>query len=419
MLSTSHRLLGAALTALVTLSALPVATTPAAAAPASAAPVDRCAKPDDVQAEAPWPRAMLALDSVRPFTRGSGTTVAVLSTGVDANHPQLRGRVLPGFDAVTGRGTAATDCTGTGTQVAGVIAAQSSTDNGVVGVAPETRIQPVRVVPDNPFGAVARPAPLARGIQWAANNGADVIVVAAPLYSGGPNLSQAVSAAVTRGVVVVAAAGDLEATGGTAVPSFPAAYDGVLGVGAIGPDGGMWKNSPGGDFVDLVAPGVGVPTLQRGGGLVQVDGTAAAAGFVAGTVALARAKRGNLLSTEIVRTLVAAASPAPRTPQYGAGVVNPYAALTEQIVPPSARALPAVQPAPLPVTAAERRRRNLALAGAGLVVILVVGVLLATAALRRRSWRPGLAAPLPVSDEPVEPGPPVMLLDDLADSRKG
>ena len=52
------------------------------------------------------------------------------------------------------------------------------------------------------------------------------------------------------------------------------------------------------------------------------------------------------------------------------------------------------------------------------VLILVGGVLLTTAALRRRSWRPALAAPLPVSDEPVEPGPPVMLLDDLADSRK-
>ncbi|MBW6436334.1 S8 family serine peptidase [Actinoplanes hulinensis] len=413
MLSTSHRLLGAVLAALVTLPVVP-----ASAVPASAAPVDRCAQPEDIPAETPWPRAMLALDTVRPFTRGGGTTVALLSTGVHAAHPQLRGRVLPGFDAVSGRGPADTDCTGTGTQIAGVIAAQGSTGNGVVGVAPDTRIQPVRVVPDIPFGAVAQPAALTRGITWATDNGADVIVVATPLHTGDASLSRAVAAAVARGIVVVAAAGDLEASGGRSVPSFPAAYPDVLGVGAIGPDGGIWRNSPGGDFVDLVAPGVAVPTLQRGTGLVQVDGTAVAAGFVAGTVALARAKRGNLLTSEITRSLIAAASPTPAGPQYGAGVVNPYAALTEQVVAPSHRALPAVQPASPPETAAERRRRDLALLGAGLVLILVVGVLLATAALRRRGWRPGLAAPLPRPEEPVEPGPPVMLLDDLADSRQ-
>lgn len=413
----SHRLprllSGAILGVLVTVAALP-----ASAVPVHGAPADNCAKPAEVQAEAPWPAAMLALDSVRPLTRGSGTTVAVLSTGVDATHPQLRGRVLDGFDAVLGTGTAATDCTGTGTQVAGVIAAEVAAGNGIIGVAPSARIVPVRVVPDEPFNAGPAPlAPLTRGIKWATGQGVDVIVVTNPVYQEDPQLRQAVADAVTRGVVVVAAAGDIDAAGGPDVKAFPAAHPDVLGVGAIGPDGEAWAKSPAERFVDLVAPGVAVPTVQRGGGLTQVDGTAVAAGFVGATVALARSKRGNLLGRELLQILVAGASPAPLTRQYGAGVVNPYAALTEQAVEGSARPLPEVHAALPPVTGAERQRRNLALAGAGLAGILVFAVLLITAALRRRSWRPALAAPVPVIEESGEPGPPVMLLDDLTDSR--
>ncbi|WP_229071908.1 S8 family serine peptidase [Actinoplanes sp. DH11] len=398
-----------------------LAIVPAVPFPASAAPAvpvlardDNCAEPADVPAEAPWPRTMLALDAVWPFSRGGGVTVAVLSTGVDARHPQLRGRVLPGFDAVTGRGTADSDCTGTGTQIAGVVVAEPTAGNGVVGVAPYARVQPVRVMPDNPFGNTpAAVAPLVRGISWAVANRADVIVVATPVYREDEALRRAVADAVTRGVLVVAATGDTELMG-TARVSYPAGYPGVLGVGAIGQNGEMWARSPAGDFVDVVAPGIAVPTVQRSRGLTVVDGTAVAAGYAAGAAAVTRGKRGDLLLTELQQLLVATAGPAPLTAAYGAGVVNPYGALTEQVVPPSARPLPQVQAAPVPDTAAERRRQELALAGAGLVALVVVAVVIATAALRRRVWRPGLAAPLPVIEEPIEPGPPVMLLDDLS-----
>src|SRR4029453_12032380 len=96
-----------------------------------------------------------------------------------------------------------------------------------------------------------------------------------------------------------------------------------------------------GPFVDLVAPGVGVPTLQRGTGLILADGTAVAAGYAGAAAALVRAKRGDLLPAEVLRLLVATASPAPRGEAYGAGMVSPYAAVTDQVVPPSGRPLPA------------------------------------------------------------------------------
>ena len=404
-------LLGMALT-------VPLGAAPAAAA-ALRAPGDDCAEAGQVDAAAPWPRAMLGHDAVWPFTRGGGTTVAVLSTGVDATQPQLRGRVREGFDAIAGRGTADRDCTGTGTQIAGVVAAQPSVTSGVAGLAPRASILPVRVVPDEPFStAEARPGPLARGLEWATGRGADVIVVATPVRDD-PAVRQAVADAVTRGITVVAAVGDLGGPDDGNPTPYPAAYEDVLGVGAVGPDARAWPNSQYGEFVDLVAPGVAVPAVQRGDGLVQVDGTAVAAGHVAAAAALVRAKRGDLVGRDIAEALVATASPAPRGPAYGAGVVNPYAAVTDQVVPPSARPLPGVAAAPLPDDAAQRRRRNLALAGAALAALAVVSVLLATAAARRgrrQSWRPGTATGPPAADEPLEPGPPVMLLDEPADT---
>ena len=78
--------------------------------PATAAPVDNCARSSEIDASAPWPRGLLRHDDVWAFTRGGGTTVAVLSTGVDRGQPQLKGRVLAGFDAVDSQGDADSDC---------------------------------------------------------------------------------------------------------------------------------------------------------------------------------------------------------------------------------------------------------------------------------------------------------------------
>jgi hypothetical protein len=214
---------------------------------------------------------------------------------------------------------------------------------------------------------------------------------------------------------VVAAAGDLGGPDGGNPKSYPAAYPDVLGVGAVGPDALVWPDSQRGDYVDLVAPGVAVPTVQRGEGLVEVNGTAVAAGYVGAAAALVRSKRGDLVGRDIAEALVAAASPAPLGAAYGAGVVNPFAAVTDQVVPASARPLPAVVALPMPDDAAERRRRSFALGGAALAAAAVLAVLIVVAASRRgrrQGWRPGLAGKVPPPDEPLEPGPPVMLLDE-------
>lgn len=383
--------------------------------PALAAPGQNCADPGRDRINGSWPRAMLQADAVTPLENGAGITVAVLSTGVDAGQPQFGNRVLAGA-GVIGAGRANQDCTGTGTQVAGVISGQrAGGDNDVAGLSPASRILPVRVMLDDPAGSEPTPDSLAQGITVAVQNGADVVVVAAPVHDDDRDLEAAVAAAAARNVVVVAAVGDL---GGPDEPNpqpYPASYPNVLGVGAIDQTGRNWPDSQRGDYVDLVAPGVAVPTLQTGRGLVEVDGTAVAAGFVGAAAALTRARHPDLNAGDIARHLVATASPAPIGPAFGAGVINPYAALTAQVVDTEARRLPALQAPPPSADATEPQRRAIALTGAAIAAVLVLAILLAAAALRRsrrRHWRPGLPPRLHTPPEPLEPGPPIMLLDE-------
>ncbi|WP_160165812.1 S8 family serine peptidase [Actinoplanes sp. OR16] len=353
--------------------------------------------------------------SLKTVADGSGARVAVLSTGVDSGQPRLRQRVLNGIDAVDG-GFANDDCTGTGTQVAGVIAGRPEDgDAGLAGLAPNSRILPIRVQLDDPVGSETDPDTLATGIDQAVAGGADVVVVVTPVYQDDQDLQAAVAGAIDQGVVVVAAAGDLGgADEGNPTP-YPAAYRDVIGVGAIDQNGRIWPDSQRGDFVDLVAPGVAVPTLQTGRGLVEITGTGVAAGFVGAAAALVHDRRPDLGVRAVVRLLTGTAGPAPAGPAFGAGVIDPMAAITGQLVPAESRPLPGVEAVPPEDTAAEGRRRAYALVGALVAGILAVAVMVLAAAMRRsrrQRWRPGTAPALPVGSEPLEPGPPVMLLDD-------
>lgn len=373
-----------------------------------------CAQADRLTSGTAWPRDMLAIDAVTRFTRGGGVLVAVLSTGVRADNPQLAGRVLAGADAVAGRGTANTDCTGTGTRVAGVIAAEPADRSPVVGLAYRATVLPIRVLPDDSSGqGVATPGAIGRGIELALRNGAQVIVVANPAYQDGQRLRAAVAAATARDVPVIAAAGDLGSAQDDNPTPYPAAYPDVIGVGAVGQDGQIYPKSQHGDYVDLVAPGVAVPTLQ-GRGLAEADGTALAAGYVGAAAALIRNRSGKMPVADLTRLLTASASPAVAGDAFGAGVVNPYAAVTGKITAKQARALPAVSAPAAERTGAEQRRRTAAYTGAIIAAIAVAAVLMVTAAIRRsrrQHWRPATAPPLPEYDEPIEPGPPVMLLE--------
>jgi membrane-anchored mycosin MYCP len=392
---------------------------PVSAAVARAAPA--CTDPGTPLAPVPWAQQMLDVQRVWPMTRGANVRVAVLDSGVDANHPQLGGRVVPGTDLITPGGDGRTDCAGRGTQIAGIVAAAPEPSVGFHGVAPQATILPVRVSDNESSGPSAGGAGMAAGIQFAVAGGARVILVSFAVYTPNPALDAAVAAAVAANVVVVAAVGEDGGTNGANRDPYPAALPGVVGVGAITESSLAMGTTGRGPFVDLVAPGAVVVSTQRGGGHVVANGTAHAAAFVAGAAALVRSWWPDMPAAEVVRRLTATAVPAPGgvdSDTYGHGIVSPYAAVADHLTDEGPGTLPGLTGS----DGADRERRrswtssaNLAklLAGIGVLVALaLVGLGVAVPRGRRRRWRPRIAPPPVQRHEDEEPGPPVRLFAD-------
>ncbi len=412
-------LLSAAL--VLAVGGLAVAALPAARAVAAPAQ-ENCTQPSTPDQMTPWAQQMLGADRAWPLSRGSGERVAVLDSGVDGLQPLLAGRVEPGFDATAGGGAANTDCIGTGTQVAGVIVAQQLGNSGLVGIAPDARVVPVRIISGSgSLNQVVDPGVLARGIDWAVGQNVAVICVSLAIYTDDPRVSDAVQRAEQANIPIVAAVGDKGGANDTNPKPYPAAYPGVIGVGAIDQNGARISNAGHGSFVDLVAPGGAVLTTQRVTGTTAATGTGPAAGFVAGTVALVK-RRWSFSTSQVLTQLRATATPAgagPRSPELGAGVVNPYGAVAELFQGGSPAALPALTPHVL--SPAEQAHADAVARGRTIATVLtltalavVVVILVAAVAIprgRRRDWRPRLAGPPPVRPEPDEAAPPVMLFE--------
>jgi hypothetical protein len=391
---------------------------PAAAAPAG----QNCPQQATPDQMTPWAQQVLGADRAWPLSRGGQQRIALLDSGVDALQPVLAGHVEPGYDAVTGNGTANTDCLGTGTEVAGVMVAQAFGSTGLVGVAPDARVVPVRIIASAGFAApTVDPAVLARGIDWAISQRVAVICVALPIYTDDPRVAAAIQHAEDSNVPVVAAVGDKGGGNDGNPKPYPASYPGVIGVGAVDVTGARWQGSGHGAFVSIAAPGAAVLTTQRSTGLTSANGTGIAAGFVAGTVALVR-RRAAVTAPNITKQLMATATPAaggPHSTDFGAGIVNPYGAVTELAsntspAPLAAYAPHTLSPAEQARADAWSRSRIIATVLAATALLVVLLVLVAAAAIprgQRRAWRPTLAAPVPHRAEPEEPAPPVMLFD--------
>ncbi|MET7804206.1 type VII secretion-associated serine protease mycosin [Micromonospora chersina] len=389
--------------ALAVLVTLLVAGFPAA--PAAARAPSACAAPPAPArpvAEQPWPQQRYAPDRLAPLATGAGVVVAVVDSGVDRSHPQLAGRVLDGVDLLDPGGDGTRDCAGHGTGVASIIAAAPRPGVAFHGLAPDARILPVRVseqqvVDGRESGRTVGAADFARSIRWAVDHDADVVNLSVVLYADDPAVRAAIAYAVRRDVVVVAAAGNLHDSGDPR--PYPAAYDGVLGVGAIGADGTRAAFSQTGPYVDLVAPGGDVLMAAPRQGHHRAEGTSYAAPFVAGTAALLRQYRPELDAAEVARRILASADPAPGPADgYGAGVLNPYRAVTESTRGAVAgrgtgAALPVDRPDATELARQARRTaardRALLVAGATGAAALVV-VLLAVVLPRgaRRRWHP-------------------------------
>lgn len=288
-----------------------------------------------------WGLDALHTDRAWQTTRGKGITVAVVDTGVDGSLPDLTGQVLPGKDMIGfGAGRGDRSWARHGTAMAGIIAGRghgSGDGEGVIGIAPEARILPVRVILEasDPARAKARKTrgtALADGIRWAADHGADVINLSLGDDSESahpePGEDAAVQYALKKGAVVVASSGNGGEKGDHI--SYPAAYPGVIAVAAVDRYGTHASFSTRRWYATVSAPGVDIVVPAPDRKYYVEWGTSAASAFVSGAVALVRAAHPGLTPAQIKNLLTDTARSSPsagRDDARGYGIVDPAAAI--------------------------------------------------------------------------------------------
>ncbi|MEK7453230.1 MAG: S8 family peptidase [Patescibacteria group bacterium] len=223
----------------------------------------------------PWGIDKIDAELSWATSEGVGINVAVLDTGIDLTHPDLKANIKGKFNAINSR-KSATDDNGHGTHVAGIIGALDNSI-GVVGVAPEVSLYAVKVLDSRGSGYLSD---IIEGIDWSIANGINVINMSFGTNSNIGSFADAVGRAVDKGIVLVAAAGN----DGGAV-DYPGAYDGVIAVSATDSSDTITSWSSRGPEVSLAAPGLNILSTWKGSIYKTISGTSMASPHVAGSVA--------------------------------------------------------------------------------------------------------------------------------------
>lgn len=332
-------------TALPAAVALTAVGLPVAWAPPAAADAGQCTFPAQPFEGRPWSLKRVLLEELWEHTKGKGVKVAVIDTGVDDDHPQLKDAVeaklgknyLPppkedeyGNKPKPLAADGTEDTVGHGTKVAGIIAARPAENTGFVGLAPEATIIPIQ---QNDASGSGTAKTLARSIDHAVSVGAHVINISqdtAGAAEPDPSLKESVDKALAAGVVVVASAGN-DGLGGNVKKTYPASYEGVIAVASSDRNNERAPFSQSGDFVDIAAPGVDMISTVPKGGHCADNGTSFSAPYVAGIAALLVAKHPDWKPHNIAAQLMQTAerSIPGHDRHVGWGVIDPVRALTE------------------------------------------------------------------------------------------
>ncbi len=272
----------------------------------------------------PWGVERIGAELAHSQNKGQGIKVAILDTGIDLDHPDLR--VAGDVTFVPGT-TSGDDDNGHGTLVAGIIAALDN-DIGTVGIAPEVELYAVKVLDRRGTGTMRT---IRRGIEWAIDNDMQVINmsfgVAAKL---GHEVRQALKEAYQAGIVIVAAAGNEGTADGEGDTMWaPGEYKQVIAVGAIDEADNRYGSSSTGETLELVAPGVNIYSTRAGGDYANLTATSAASPHIAGVAALLIAS--GVSNNTKIRQILQSTAEDLGTPewdnQYGYGLVNATGAL--------------------------------------------------------------------------------------------
>ncbi len=281
----------------------------------------------DPYAQMQYGPKLIRADRLRGSVTGKGIKIAVIDTGLDGDQVALKGKVAGQTD-VTGMGLTPDIH---GTLVAGIIVSVPHNGSGISGVAPASALLAVKACqPQAPQAIQAQcwSLTLARGLDLAIQGGARII----NLSLGGPQdrlVRRLVDEAVSRGIVVVGAAGN---DGPRGQPSFPAALPNVVAVTAVDAQEQLYPEATQGDFIDLAAPGVEIVSTAPGNKLLVSSGTSLATAFVTATVALAL-ERHPELSPQAVQALLEQTAkdlgPAGKDSQFGSGLVDACRAVAQ------------------------------------------------------------------------------------------
>ncbi|WP_462413632.1 S8 family peptidase [Neobacillus sp. Marseille-QA0830] len=244
--------------------------------------------------EVPSGVEMIQAPKVWDQTKGKGITIAILDTGCDLIHPDLKGRIIGGRNFTkddNGLKESYCDYNGHGTHVAGTIAGTAN-QQGVIGVAPEAKLLIVKVLDQNGSGQYEW---IIKGIQYAIEQKVDIISMSLGGPEDIPELHEAIQKAVEQNILVVCAAGN-EGDGQEATNEwgYPGYYNEVISVGAISLDRRISDFSNSNNEVDLVAPGEDILSTYLNGKYAKLSGTSMAAPHVSGALALIKA-----LSTQV------------------------------------------------------------------------------------------------------------------------
>ena len=283
--------------------------------------IQAAAVPNDPYYSSSWHLSKISATAAWDVPRSSNVIVAVLDSGVDSSHPDLVGRLLPGYNFYDNNGDTS-DVYGHGTKVAGVAAATTDNGAGVSSISWGAYILPIRVTDTNGYTSFSL---LSKGLIYAADNGARAAVMSFLIYNG-QSLSSAAKYMVDKGGVVVGAGGNTGSYADYADNPY------IISVSATTSSDSIASFSTYGPYIDLSAPGVGVYSTIRGGTYGSVSGTSFSAPLTAGLAALMLSANPSLSPAQVEQilksTTVDLGQPG-YDEYYGWGRIDAYAAVKQ------------------------------------------------------------------------------------------
>lgn len=244
-------------------------------------------------------------------TKGEGVKIAIIDTGVDVNHPDLKHAIKASID-LRNQTTNVIDEYGHGTHVAGLIAGVKT------GVAPEAELYIAKVLDENGKGNMTN---ILNGITFAINYEVDILCISLGMQNSLPQiLEERIKKAYNAGITIVCATGNLN----NRVADYPAFYDEVIGVGGIGRDSNRANFSNYGEGLDVVAPAIDILSTYKDGKYAKLTGTSMASPLVAGGIALIIShyrKQGIELSPKDIKEMLSKLGDR-KTEEYGYGIFD-------------------------------------------------------------------------------------------------